>query len=174
MMRKLCALVGVISLLALVAACGVSVGPQHALSAPSLAAGISSQLKSYYGLKDPPVVSCPDGILASKGTTFVCTTVLEGQKIHLDGKVTGSNGKYDVAPRDPIMKMTDLERILSKSIKTNPKNVTNLSPKVTCGSNKVAVVGTITCLATFPKLPGSRKVITTIGTNGSVTYQLQS
>jgi hypothetical protein len=175
MMRKLCALVGMVALVACLSACGVSVGPRHTISGPSVARGISSQLADTYKsykIKAPPV-SCPPGIPASKGTTFVCTTVLDGQHLDLDGTVTGANGQYQVVPRDAIIKVPLLVQYLTTSIKAK----TSFVPSVNCGPRPLAVVAvgaTITCSATFPRLPQPRKVITTVlDKSGQVEYTLE-
>jgi Domain of unknown function (DUF4333) len=172
-MRKLSALVGVFALVALASACGVSVGPHHTLSGPSVAREISSNLAKHYSIKPPPAVSCPDGIEASKGTTFVCTTVLFGDPLDLNGTVTGSNGHYQVVPRDAIIPIPALVNFLQTNIATT----TRVKPwTVDCGAKQYAVVavgGKITCWATSPGLPGPRKVITTIvDPQGRVTYSL--
>jgi Domain of unknown function (DUF4333) len=172
MMRKLIALVGVGGLLACLSACGVSVGPHHTLSGPSVARGISSQLAESYAIKGPPV-SCPAAIQASKGTSFVCNTVLDGQYLDLDGTVTGSNGQYQVVPRDAIIRVPLLVQFLSNSIGKETGFVPSL---VNCGPRKLAVVavgGTITCSAAFPHLPLPRTVTTTvIDKEGRVRYTL--
>jgi hypothetical protein len=176
-MRKLSALIGVSALVvALVSACGVSVGPHNTLSGPSVAHEISSGLAKDYPPKapaGPPVVTCPDGIQATKGTTFVCTAVLDGQPLDLDGKVTGSNGQYEVVPRDAIIQIAVLETYLQKNIAEEA----HVRPdKVDCGTRQLAVVavgGTITCSATFPRLPAPRTVITTVvDRHGKVQYTL--
>jgi Domain of unknown function (DUF4333) len=175
MMRKLSALVGVAGLLACLSACGVSVGPHHTLSGPSVARGISSQLASSYKIgPPPPPVSCPADIQTSKGTSFVCTTVLDGQHLELDGTVTGSNGQYEVVPRDAIIKVPLLVDFLT----TNIKKRTLVAPSlVNCGPRKLAVVavgGTITCSASFPHSPQPQRVITTVlDKAGHVMYTLQ-
>jgi hypothetical protein len=137
-----------------------------------VAQGISAQLAKDYPIK-APAVSCPGGIQASKGTTFVCTTVLDGQHLELDGTVTGNNGQYQVIPRDAIIKVPLLIQFLSNSITKE----TGFAPSlINCGPRKLAVVavgGTITCSAAFPRLPQPRKVITTVvDKNGSVKYSL--
>ncbi len=174
MMRKLSALVGVAGLLACLSACGVSVGPHHTLSGPSVARGISAQLAKSYNIKPGPPVSCPPGVQASKGTSFVCTTVLDGQHLELDGTVTGSDGRYQVVPRDAIIPIASLTSFLSDSIQTN----TGYRPStIDCGPRTLAVVavgGTITCSAEFPQLPRPRKVTTTvINKEGQVNYTLE-
>jgi hypothetical protein len=172
MMRKLSTLAGVAALLACLSACGVSVGPHHTLSGPSVARGISSQLGGSYGIKPPPV-SCPDGIQASKGTTFVCTTVLDGEHLELDGTVTGSDGRYAVVPRDAIIPIASLKTYLSNSILTN---TLHRPSSVDCGNRTLAVVavgGTITCWAAFPNLAQPRRVTTTVlDKDGHVKYTL--
>jgi hypothetical protein len=172
MMRKLSALAVVAVLVACLSACGVSVGPHHTVSGPSVARGISSQLAKSYNIKAPPV-SCPPGIQASKGTTFVCTTVLDGQRLELDGTVTGNNGQYQVLPRDAIIKVPLLVQYLTRSIKDKTLYV----PSVNCGPRQLAVVAvgaTITCSAAFPRLPQPRKVITTVlDKSGHVEYTLE-
>jgi hypothetical protein len=172
-MRKLSALIGVISLLALVTACGVSVGPHHTLSAPSVANEISAQLKSDYGIDPPPAVSCPDGIEASKGTTFVCTTVLDDQHVDLDGTVTGSNGRYEVVPRDTVIRIDALESYLTGKI----RNTAGATPaSVDCGTKQVAVVAAvvkITCLATFPRPATPVTVTAIVDKYRNVTYSVQ-
>jgi Domain of unknown function (DUF4333) len=173
-MRKLSALIGVSALVvALASACGVSVGPRNNLSAASVAREVSSQLAKDYPTGLPaPVVLCPDGIPATKGATFVCTTVLDGQPLDLDGTVTSPNGHYKVVPRDPIILIPVLENTLTTDI----ANQTLVRPsKVDCGARQVAVVavgGTITCWATFPRVPASRRVVTTVLKDGSVSYTL--
>jgi hypothetical protein len=171
-MRKLIALVGVAGLLACLSACGVSVGPRHTLSGPSVAHEISSQLAKSYGVKAPPV-TCPPGIQASKGTSFACTTVLDGQHLELDGTVTGTNGQFQVVPRDAIIRVPLLVQYLSNSISKQTGFVPSL---VNCGPRKLAVVavgGTITCSAAFPHLPQPRKITTTvIDKEGRVKYTL--
>jgi Domain of unknown function (DUF4333) len=174
MMRKLSALVGVAALLACLSACGVSVGPHHTLSGPSVARGISAQLAKSYNIKPGPPVSCPADIQTSKGTSFLCTTVLDGQHLELDGTVTGSNGQYQVVPRDAIIKVPLLVGFLSTDI----KNTTGVVPSlINCGPRKLAVVavgGTISCSATFPRLPQPRRVITTVlDKAGHVMYTLK-
>jgi hypothetical protein len=174
-MRKLSALIGVVSVLVLVSACGVSVGPNHTLDAPSVADEISARLtKEYkdYGVKSPPV-SCPAGIEASKGTTFVCTTVLDGQPLDLDGTVTGSNGRYEVVPRDAIVRIDRLESYLASNI----AKTTRVTPTdVDCGTNRLAVVAVgapMTCSATFERPPTPVTVTASVRQDGTVIYQLQ-
>ncbi|HUJ65278.1 MAG TPA: DUF4333 domain-containing protein [Acidimicrobiales bacterium] len=162
-------------LLVLLSACGVSVGPHSTLSAPSLAHEISSQLAKDYQMDEAPTVTCPAGVQASKGTTFVCTTVIDDQPLGLDGTVTGSNGEYRVVPRDAVIHIPVLEEYLTNSIDQK----TGVRPKtVECGDREfavVAVLGTITCSATFPGSPRAQKVITTVvGKDGSVEYDLLS
>jgi hypothetical protein len=133
---------------------------------------ISSQLAKDYPIKAPDV-SCPDGIEASKGTTFVCTTVVDGQHLELDGTVTGSDGRYQVVPRDAIIPISSLTGYLSDSIKAN----TGFRPSIVdCGPRTIAVVavgGTITCSAAFPRLPQPRRVTTTVlDKEGHVKYSL--
>ncbi len=173
-MPKPGALIGVVSVLALVSACGVTVGLHHTLSAPSVAHEISSQLAKNYPIKAPSV-SCPDGIPASKGTTFVCTTVVDGQPLDLDGTVTGSNGQYQVVPRDAIIPIPVLVAFLTKDIAQK----SGVRPSmVDCGTKQVAIVavgGTITCSATFPRLPAPLKVTTTVkDKEGHVKYSLSA
>jgi hypothetical protein len=172
MMRKLSALVGIVGLLACLSACGVSVGPRHTLSGPSVAHEISQQLAKDYPV-EAPAVSCPDGIEARKGTTFVCTTVLDGQHLDMDGTVTGSDGRYQVIPRDAVIPISSLTRYLSDDIKTQ----TGYRPsKIDCGPRTVAVVAVgakIICSASFPRVPQPR-TITSIVTDrdGKVTYTM--
>jgi Domain of unknown function (DUF4333) len=171
-MRKLGALIGLGCLVVLGAACGVTVGPHHTLSAPSVAHEISSQLAKDYGVGGP-AVTCPDGVQASKGTTFVCTTVLDGQQLLLDGTVTGSNGQYQVVPRDAIVHIPLLVEYLASNIAQQ----TGVRPSnVDCGTKQFAVVavgGTIICSATFPRLPAPRTVTTTVvDKEGRVTYTM--
>ncbi len=82
---------GWVAPLALRVRCGVTVGPHHTLSAPSVAHEIGRSWPRTTRSRRRPV-TCPAGIQASKGTTFVCTTVFDGQQLDLDGTVTGSNG----------------------------------------------------------------------------------
>jgi len=103
----------------------------------------------------------------------VCTAVLDGQPLDLDGRVTGSNGQYEVVPRDAIISIAVLESYLQ----TNIADKVHLRPeKVDCGTRQLAVVevgGTITCSATFPRLPAPRKVTTTVvDKHGKVQYTL--
>jgi len=175
MMRKVSALAALGCALACLSACGVSVGPHHTLSGPSVAQQVSSQLVKLYKMEAPPAVTCPDGVPSSKGTTFVCTTVIDNQHVDLDGTVTGSNGQFQVVPRDAIIPIPVLVAYLTSSIKQNArvKEVT-----VDCGDRQFVVVpvgGTITCTATFPRLPAPRTVTTTVvDKEGRVKYALSA
>jgi Domain of unknown function (DUF4333) len=171
-MLKLSALIGLGGLVALLTACGVTVGPHHTLDAASVAGEISSQLAKDYQIEGP-AVTCPDGVKASKGNTFVCKTVIDNQPLELDGTVTGSNGQYQVVPRDAIIHIPLLVEYLKKDIAQR----TRLAPwTVDCGTKQFAVVavgGKITCSATSPRLPAPRKVVTTVkNKEGQVSYSL--
>jgi Domain of unknown function (DUF4333) len=174
MMRKVRAVAALGCALVCLSACGVSVGHHPTLSGPSVAHEIGSKLAKLYNI-EAPTVSCPDGVSSSKGTTFVCTTVIDKQHLDLDGTVTGSNGQYLVVPRDAIIPIPVLVDFLTSSIKkkANVKEVT-----VDCGDRQFAVVAvgaTITCSATFPGSPGRHTVTTTVlDKKGHVNYALSA
>jgi Domain of unknown function (DUF4333) len=171
LMRKVSALAALGCAIACLSACGVGVGPHKTLSPPSVAHEISSQLAKDYQIEAPPV-NCPDGVPATRGTTFVCTTVIDSQHLELDGTVTGSNGQYQVVPRDAIVQIPLLVEYLTSSIeeKGHVKTVT-----VECGDRQFAVVAvgaTITCSAAFPGSPARTVTTTVLDKKGHVDYKL--
>ncbi len=149
-------------------ACGVQ--PHHTLDASSVSHEIESQLSDRYPVGSP-TVTCPSGVADTIGATFVCSTVLDGQPVQMDGTVTGTNGQFTVVPEAAIISIASATSLLTQDI----ANQTHVTPKVDCGTRRVAVVAigkSITCSATFPGQKSRQVTVTVTDRQGDVRYTL--
>jgi hypothetical protein len=153
---------------ACLSSCGV--GPHHILNAASLSHEISSELSARYPVGSP-IVNCPPGVAASTGTDFVCSTVLDGQPVQMDGTVTGSNGRFTFIPRAAIIPIASVVSLLTHDLATQ----THVQPLVNCGTRLVAVVAvgnSITCSASFPGQSPRKVTVTVTDRQGHVRVTL--
>jgi hypothetical protein len=131
---------------------------------------IASQLSDRYPVGSP-TVNCPTGVADTAGATFVCSTVLDGQPVHMDGTVTGSNGQFTVVPDAAIIPIASATSLLTQDI----TNQTHVRPRVDCGTLRVAVVAigrSISCSATFPGQKPRKVTVTVTDRQGDVRYTL--
>jgi len=149
---------------------GCGVGPHHTLNAASVGDEIASQLAARYPVGSP-VVNCPAGVADTPGATFVCSTVLDGQPVQMDGTVTGSKGRFTVVPQAAIIPIASATSLLTQDI----TNQTHVQPRVDCGTLRVAVVAvgqSISCSATFPGQQPRKVTVTVTDRQGDVRYTL--
>lgn len=85
------------------ATAGCSIKARSTLSATSLESHIAADLALVYHVR-APAVRCPAGVTAQPGTTFTCTTVLDGQPLQLGGTVTDTHGHFRLRPDKAIIK----------------------------------------------------------------------
>jgi uncharacterized protein DUF4333 len=162
------ALVALGCVVACLTSCGV--GPHHILNAASLSHEISSELSARYPVGSP-IVNCPPDVAATTGTEFVCSTVLDGQPVQLDGTVTGSNGRFTFIPQAAIIVIATATSLLTHDL----ADQTHVRPLVTCGTRLVAVVAvgkSFTCSATFPGQSPRKVTVTVTDRQGHVRVTL--
>jgi hypothetical protein len=140
----------------------------HTLDAKSAAQAISNNLADSTGLPTPKV-TCPSGIEVKPGTTFDCTTVLEGQPLIVHGILTDSKGGFTVKPAAAIL-------IVAKAVSAIVTNVqaTAGTATVDCGARTVLIKApgqTFLCTAVAG---GVTRTVTVTVTDiqGNVSFQL--
>lgn len=152
------------------AATGCSSATSRTIDAASASSQISRQLAARYHAT-PTQVSCPSGVAARRGRTFVCTAVLDGQPIRLEATVTGTSGTFTVEPIDPILVPSSVADQLSRLISSR----IGRPASVTCPGGAVVVVPvqrTLTCVATIPGATPRQVVVTVVDRRGDFGYQL--
>lgn len=149
---------------------GCSSAAPRTIKASSAAHQISAELAARYKLA-PPAVSCPSGIPARPGRTFVCSTTLEGQPLRMNATVTASSGRFTVQPAEPILVSNTVAAQLASEITKragHPATVTCPPPAVMV----VAVGRSFACSATFAGQAARRVTVTVVDSRGDFSFQL--
>lgn len=149
-------------------ACSSTAG--STINAGSAARQISAELAARYHLS-PPAVTCPSGVPARKGRTFVCTATLGGQPARLDATVTGNSGRFTISSADPILVPSSVAAQLTGEIKAR----TGQQPSVSCPGGPVVVVPvqrSLTCSATFSGQAPRTVTVTVVDRRGDFSFQL--
>ena len=156
------------ALAALVAGC--SSGPARTLNAGSVAGQISAQLATRYHL-DAPQVSCPPRVPARPGQVFVCSAVLDGQRVRLDATVTSGSGAFTIEPEEAVLVPASVASQLAERIAARA----GTSPAVSCPGGPVVVIAlhhSLTCTATFSGQAPRQVVVTVVDRRGDFGFQL--
>jgi hypothetical protein len=103
------------ALVALSAVAGCSVKARDLLSAASLQAKISAQLAESYGVP-PPHVHCPAAVPAVVGSSFSCTTRLDGQPLTMSGEVAGPRGSVAVKPATAVVVVAEARAQIGRAL----------------------------------------------------------
>ena len=159
---------GLVAMAATAAACS-SAAPRT-IDATSAARQISAQLASRYKLAPPPV-SCPSGVQARPGRTFICTTTVEGQPLRMNATVTTASGRFSVQPAEPLLVATTVAAQLATEITRRAGRTAT----VTCPPPSVIVapVGhTFDCSAVFAGQAARKVTVTVVDGRGDFSFQL--
>jgi hypothetical protein len=156
---------------AALAVTGCGVGPHRTLDSHNVAAQITSQLASQYGLA-PAVVSvrCPSGIPVVVGQAFVCDSTLDGEGLSIDGQVTSGRGRYTIMPTAAVIVVARAVSVLESDITA----AVHAPATVSCGKRSVLVVaagGSFACTATIKAGPQA-VTVTVADLQGHVRYSL--
>jgi hypothetical protein len=149
------------------ASCGVA---HRTLDAASVEREISQQLATRYSIP-APAVTCPSGVRQTKGQTFLCTTTIEGQTLHLEGTVTAGGGHFTIVPKEAPISVTQTSQRLAQDIEKR----THTSAEVDCGSHTLLMVPvgqTFSCTVTFPGQPPRPVTVNVIDVQGDFGYTL--
>ena len=144
--------------------------PTRTLDARSAAGRITSELEARYHVTAVNV-SCPGGVPARKGQVFVCSATLDGQRVRLDAKVTGSGGTFTIDPNEAILVPATVASQLTERIAAG----TRQNPTVQCPGKSVVIIAvhrTLTCTATFAGEAPRNVVVTVVDRQGDFGYQL--
>lgn len=162
------AVAGLVAVAASATACS-SAAPRT-IDAASAARQISDQLAARYKVAPPPV-SCPAGVQAREGRTFVCTTTLEGQPLRMTATVTTASGRFSVQPAESLLVSATVAAQLAAEITRRAGRTAT----VTCPPPSVIVapVGrTFDCSATFAGQAARRVTVTVVDGRGDFSFQL--
>jgi hypothetical protein len=120
----------------------------------------------------PTDVDCPDVENPEDGTTFQCTTILDGQTLRMNGVVTDADeGTVEVENADAILFVALLEKTIAEDF--GPQLDATLV--VDCGDTEVRVeeVGSsFGCTATDEFGEQARIVVEVLDVDGNVTYEI--
>jgi hypothetical protein len=108
-------LAGLAAVVAVSALAGCSIKARDLLSATSVEAKISAQLADSYSIP-PPHVHCPADMPAAVGSTFSCTTELDGQPLTVSGRVVGPRGSVAVKPATAVVVIADARVQISRDL----------------------------------------------------------
>ncbi len=149
---------------------GCSSAAPRTIDPASAARQIAANLADRYKV-NTPAVTCPSGVAARPGQSFICTTTLEGQPLRMKASVTSASGRFTVQPADPILVSKTVAAQLSAEITQKagrPATVTCPPPAVL-----VAPVGhRFDCSAAFSGQQARTVTVTVVDTRGDFSFQL--
>jgi hypothetical protein len=120
----------------------------------------------------PTDVACPDVEEPDDGTTFQCTTTLDGQTLRMDGVVTDADeGTVEVSNADAVLFVDLLETTIADDFSTQ----LGFALEVECGDTEVRVeeVGSrFECLATDEFGDEAPVQVEVVDLEGNVTYEI--
>lgn len=135
------------------AGCGAQAGAT--IDAAKLNSQISTGLAQRLSIPAPPV-RCPAGQANRKGTTFRCSTTIDGQALAITAAVSDDQGNVHWQPSDALISTPRAAAAIDRQFGTQLQ----VPITATCGEHPLAVVavgGSITCAAT---VGGSTRQVT--------------
>jgi hypothetical protein len=162
-----------LAVLAMVSVCGLAacrVGPSHSIDTSSIERQIAAELAVRYPGSAPTVV-CPRRVRAQPGAAFSCSTVIDGQPLVVDGRLTDRSGRFTVALPAAVIDTRRAASILQHQIDVSSRT----AAAVTCGPRwflAVRVGGTIYCVARLAGQPPRPLTATVEDLQGAMRFNL--
>lgn len=148
---------------------GCSIKARDTVSAASLEADIAGQLSTSYQIPKPPV-NCPRSVPARAGSKFTCTATLDGQRLKVNGNVTGTHGQVEVKPATAVVVTKTAEADLAKRLKKTFHQAVGLECRAP--ALLVATPGrSFGCTATVGTIK-RQLVVSVTGHSGALSYRV--